>query len=116
MVVRKLKMEAVIFSDCTGAIKAMSDRGRLRYLAKNQNQLLLQQSKLLATKLKHIKSHPERYSKDKTEWTRHMWGNHLADRACVPDFTELNVLGDLRLLEYSVDQALQLFTKEDIMY
>ena len=35
MVVRKLKMEAVIFSDCTGAIKALSDRGRLRYLAKN---------------------------------------------------------------------------------
>ena len=45
-----------------------------------------------------------------------MWGNHLADRACVPDFTELNVLGDLRLLEYTVDETLQLFTKEDTMY
>ena len=79
IVVRKLQLEAVIFLDCTGAIKSLSDKGRLRYLAKKQNLLLLQQSKWLTAKLKHVRSHPERYSKNKTQWTRHMWGNHLAD-------------------------------------
>ena len=116
IVVRKLQLEAVIFSDCTGAIKSLSDKGRLRYLAKKQNLLLLQQSKRLTAKLKYVRSHPERYSKDKTQWTRHMWGNHLADRACVPDLTDFDMLGDLRSLQCTATQTLQLFTKEDTMY
>ena len=42
--IRTLLLEAVIFSYCTGALKAIGDRGRLRYLGKKHNLLLLQQS------------------------------------------------------------------------
>jgi hypothetical protein len=42
LMIRKLELDAVVFSDCTGALKAIGDTNRLRYLAKKQNLILLQ--------------------------------------------------------------------------
>ena len=64
LLIRKLDLDAVVFSDCTGALKAIGDTGRLRYLAKKQNLIILQQSKWLASRMRHVRSHPERYAKN----------------------------------------------------
>ena len=45
LMIRKLKLNEVVFLDCTGSLKAIGDTNRLRYLAKKQNLILLQQSK-----------------------------------------------------------------------
>ena len=37
LMIRQLELDAVVFSDCTGALKAKGDTNRLRYLAKKQN-------------------------------------------------------------------------------
>ena len=58
LLIRKLGLDAVVFSDCTGALKAIGDKGRLHYLAKKQNLILLQQSKWLASRMRHVRSHP----------------------------------------------------------
>ena len=116
LLVRKLGLNAVIFSDCTAALKSLGDHGRLRYMANKQNLLLLQQSKWLTARMRHVRSHPERYSANRDEWTRHMWGNHMADRACIPDYTDFGELQDLEVLSLTTKQALGLFTHEDSLY
>ena len=116
LMIRKLELDAVVFSDCTGALKAIGDTNRLRYLAKKQNLILLQQSKWLASRMRHVRSHPERYSKNKETWTRHMWGNHLADRSCAADYRDYGAVGNRHLSTYSVDQVLELYTHTDTLY
>ena len=86
LLIKKLNLDAVIFSDCTAAMQAIRDKGRLRYLARKQNLILLQQSKWLSSHMTHVRSHPEKYETDQSKWTRHMWGNHLADRSCAMDY------------------------------
>jgi len=66
--------------------------------------------------MRHVRSHPERYSADRDKWTRHMWGNHLADRACIPDYTDFCDLQRLEVLSVTTKQALTLFTGEDSFY
>ena len=45
-----------------------------------------------------------------------MWGNHLADRACIPDYTNFRDLQRLEVLSITTRQALTLFTGEDSFY
>ena len=66
--------------------------------------------------MRYVRSHPERYSKDKEQWTRHMWGNHLADRTCALDYSDHGALRDPINLVFPVRQALELFTQEDTLY
>ena len=40
-----------------------------------------------------IKAHPETTEKDKRKWTRHMYGNHLADRAAACETGQVLELG-----------------------
>ena len=116
LLIRKLDLDAVVFSDCTGALKAIGDTGRLRYLAKKQNLIVLQQSKWLASRMRHVRSHPERYAKNRDLWTRHMWGNHLADRSSAADYRDYGIACDTHLSTCSVDQALELYTHTDTLY
>ena len=69
LIIRKLELDAVVFSGFTGALKAIGDTNRLRYLAKKQNLIVLQQSKWLASRIRHVRSHPERYAKNRKLWT-----------------------------------------------
>ena len=88
LTIRKLKLDAVIFSDCTSALRTVGDHDKLRYSSKKQNLLLLQQTRWLHSRMRYVRSHPEKYTKNKRVWSRHMWGNHLADRACEMDQTD----------------------------
>ena len=116
LLIRKLSIEAVVFSDCTGAMKALGDHGRLRYLSKKHNLLLLQQSRWLTARMRYVRSHPERYSDNRKMWTRHMWGNHLTDGACEMDRTDNVDFSDAVYSTYAVDEALSALTHEEVFY
>jgi len=116
LLIRKLNLDAVIFSDCTAAMQAIKDKGRLRYLARKHNLILLQQSKWLSSHMTHVRSHPEKYETDQSKWTRHMWGNHLADRSCAMDYEAFAGISDMHLVQLPVEQALHLYTHTDVLY
>ena len=116
LTIRKLKLDAVIFSDCTSALRTMRDHDKLRYSPKKQNLLLLQQSRWLTSTMRHVRSHPEKYANDKRAWTRHMWGNHLADRACMQDRTDHSHLADNKYFTMTVNNALKSLTQENVLY
>ena len=36
-----------------------------------------------------IPGHPDRTVPDRNEWTKHMWGNHMADAAAAEEWEEV---------------------------
>lgn len=94
----ELKLDAPIYTDCKAALSALMRPDKLRYKAKRRDLLLLTAgSKLVRTG--HVRSHPEKYVRDKNKWNRYMYGNHIADRVCMGDYKSVNeVAGDVRSL------------------
>ena len=52
--------------------------------------------------LQWVRGHPERKQKDEEQWTREMWGNHLADRAAA------GALTSKKYYQYNSDSAIVL--------
>ena len=72
-----------VHRDCQSVQKLLTQRYLLRSPSKKENLVLLQ---LGMEGTEHIDKnwipgHPERTVPDKNQWTKHMWGNHMADAA-----------------------------------
>ena len=112
-------IDAHYYSDCQGAIKAIRNPHKLRYWANKANLLLLRASSGKAKHISHVRSHPEKVWKDKETWTRHMMGNHLADRSSIQDYSSLRLLTEYTAttsLSFRVSEALELFTQDEWWY
>ena len=112
------QLDACFFSDSTAAIEVIQHPHNIRYMANKSNLLLLKASTGRAKCVQHVRAHPEKIQAAKTLWTRHMMGNHMADRAAVEDYSVLNELKtlDLARLTYTVDDSLRVFTREECYY
>ncbi len=112
-------LDACFFSDSTAAIQALKQPHSIRYKANKSNLLLLKASTGRAKHVHHVRAHPEKVKTVKTLWTRHMMGNHMADRTAVEDYTvltELTDTPDIARLTYTVDDFLKIFTSEECYY
>ena len=86
------QMTTKISSDCEAAVKSVNNlresRKVIRAKARDAS-LLTMAAKLLGsqnTEVVWIKGHPEKSHPDADEWTKDMWGNHLADRTAAGIF------------------------------
>jgi ribonuclease HI len=86
------QMTTKISSDCEAAVKSVNNlresRKVIRAKARDAS-LLTMAAKLLGsqnTEVAWIKGHPEKSHPDADEWTKDMWGNHLADRTAAGIF------------------------------
>ena len=86
------QMTTKISSDCEAAVKSVNNlresRKVIRAKARDAS-LLAMAAKLLGsqnTEVAWIKGHPEKSHPDADDWTKEMWGNHLADRTAAGIF------------------------------
>jgi hypothetical protein len=113
------KLDVDFYSDCKSAIDAIRNPAKIRYWANKPNLLLLRASSGKAGRVYHVKSHPEKVHKDKSAWTRHMMGNHLADQAAIQDYTSLRLLSEYaptHSLTFTVSESLDMFTQDECWY
>ena len=108
-IVDKLKIKAIIYTDCKSAMDAVKSRGRVRKWSKRANYILLDVSSRVYSNVYKVPAHPERAESDKRKWTRHMWGNHLADIAASSDPSRLGREGlpDVALIGIDIDDILK---------
>ena len=108
-IVDKLKIKGIIYTDCKAAMDAVKNRGRVRKWSKRANYILLDVSSRLYMNVHKVPAHPERAETDKRKWTRHMWGNHLADIAASSDPYRLVREGfeDIVQIGIDIDDILQ---------
>ena len=85
LIVEKLGLKASIFTDCSAAMKALSNQDKVRKWSKKTNYVLLNIGAALFANVHKVKAHPEKVEKDRSKWTVHMWGNHIADISASAD-------------------------------
>jgi ribonuclease HI len=103
-----------IHTDCQSVQKLLTQRNLLRTLSRKENLILLQ---LGTSETEHIDKnwipgHPERTVPDKAQWTKHMWGNHIADATAAGEWDgeESDLYGEHTTI--SVRDILQAMSKE----
>ena len=77
-----LHLRGTVFSDCLSAVKKITRRWspRLAYTEAGASLVISCRSYLSDTiSLKWIKGHPEHSDTPHTTWSRHQWGNYIAD-------------------------------------
>ena len=112
----ELQLDAPIYTDCTAALKALTRPERLRYKSKKPNLLLLSAGRKLE-RAAHVRSHPKRYSKDRSTWNRFMFGNHIADRVCMGDYASVDITAPgARGLTYTMSDVMDLVTEQNVWY
>jgi ribonuclease HI len=113
------KLQACFYSDSTAAIEAIKQPHSIRYRANKANLLLLKASTGKARHVQHVRAHPEKIQTAKSLWTRHMMGNHIADRTAVEDYTTINQLQkepNITKLTYTVEDSLKTLTQGECYY
>ena len=112
-------LDAHFYSDSTSAIQAIKQPHRIRYQANKSNLLLLKAATGKAKNIHHVRAHPEKVQTAKSLWTRHMMGNHIADRTAVEDYSTLTQLQEtarITRLTYTVEDSLKALTYEECYY
>ena len=94
--------------------KLLTQRNLLRTLSRKENLILLQLGTIETEHIDKnwIPGHPERAVSDKAQWTKHMWGNHMADATAAGewDHEESDLHGEHTII--SVRDVLQAMSKE----
>ena len=112
----KLRLDSAIFSDCEAALKALRDPDALRYQANTSNLILLQTGVELQ-RAYHVRSHPERYEKDRRKWNRYMYGNYLADRVSVGDYEAADSIAEsYKVIKLEAKEVMDMLTTAPIWY
>ena len=66
-IVDKLKVKAIIYTDCKAAMDAVKNRGRVRKWSKRANYILLDVSSRLYLNVHKVPAHPKRVESDKSK-------------------------------------------------
>ena len=112
----KLRLDSAIFSDCEAALKALNDPDALRYQA-NKNNLILLQTGVELKRAHHVRSHPERYERDRGKWNRYMFGNHLADRVSVGDYEAADSIAQsYQVVQLEAEEVMDMLTTAPIWF
>ena len=107
-IITHTKQPATIYTDCESAVKKlqklMQSPAALKATSRDVQLLAAATSHLRngLSSLQWIRGHPERKQKDEEQWTREMWGNHLADRAAA------GALTSKKYYQYNSDSAIVL--------
>ena len=82
-----LECNCRIYTDCLGVQKLLTQRHLIRAMSRKENLVLLQIGMNDSNRIntQWIPSHPERVVEDKRRWSKHMWGNFLADAAAAAE-------------------------------
>ena len=103
-----------IHTDCQSVQKLLTQRNLLRTLSRKENLILLQLGTIETEHIDKnwIPGHPERTVPDKAQWTKHMWGNHIADATAAGEWDreESDLYGEHTTI--SVRDILQAMSKE----
>jgi hypothetical protein len=109
-----LEINCRLYTDCLSVQKLLSQKHLIRAMSKKENLLLLQigmnDSERINTQW--IPSHPELSVKDKRRWSKHMWGNFLADAAAAAEWDAEAWGFAVDHTEISIGEILRTLTEE----
>ena len=103
-----------VHTDCQSVQKLLTQRNLLRSLSKKENLVLLQLGKEGTEHIDKnwIPGHPERTAPDRNQWTKHMWGNHMADATAAEEWNDEDRDLQNEHITISVKEVLQTMAKE----
>ena len=83
-----LGRDCKIYTDCQSVQKLLAQKHLLRSMSRKENLVLLQigMNDNNIIEKNWIPSHPEDAVKDKRRWSKHMWGNFLADATAAAEW------------------------------
>jgi hypothetical protein len=103
-----------IYTDCLSVQKLLAQKHLLRSMSRKENLVLLQIGMSDGDKIEKnwIPSHPEEAVKDRSRWSKHMWGNFLADATAAAEWDAQAWGVEVNHIEMSISEVLRTLVNE----